>query len=245
MLNATHVDWHSYAEVYDLMADNNPAYQDLIAQFKHAIAEWCIEPRSLLADLGAGTGNFSLELAQAFPACQVTHLDANSDMNRLAERKANARHVTHLRIATVDIGGTPLQSTSLAAITTVHALYAFPRPKEVIAQMFEWLKPGGYLFACDAGRMGKVSEWVVFLFRDSCRRQGLWRTLWLFYRGRVVTRQNRLIVNAQRHGVYWTHTPAEFRSAIESVGFEILAAREAYRSNSDLIVARKPPTSDR
>ena len=40
MPETLNVNWHSYAEVYDLMADNNPAYQDLIVQFKQAIASW-------------------------------------------------------------------------------------------------------------------------------------------------------------------------------------------------------------
>ena len=91
-----------------------------------------------------------------------------------------------------------------------------------------------------AGRMGKVSNWVAYLLREFYRRQGLWRTLQFYYRARVVTQQNRLIAKAQRDGVYWTHTHAEFRAAIESAGFEILAASEVYRANSDLVVACKP-----
>ena len=172
MPETLNVNWRSYAEVYDLMADNNPAYHDLIVQFKQAIAEWCIEPRSHLADLGAGTGNFSIELAQAFPTCQITHLDANSQMNCVADRKATARKVKNLRCVTTDIGAAPFQADSLAAITTVHALYAFPQPTEVIAKMFEWLQPGGYLFACDAGRMGQLSKWAMYLLREFYRRQG-------------------------------------------------------------------------
>lgn len=240
MPDMSNVDWNSYAEVYDLMADNNPAYQDLIAQFKRAIATWCIEPRSTLADLGAGTGNFSIELAQAFPTCQVIHLDANPEMNHVAERKAAAQRVSNLCLATTDIAAASFQANSLAAITTVHALYAFPHPTEVIAKIFAWLEPGGYLFACDAGRMGKVSAWAVYLLSEFYRRHGLRRTAQFYYRARVVTRQNQLIVTAQRDGVYWTHTHSEFRAAIESAGFEILAATEVYRGDSDLIVARKP-----
>jgi len=52
------------------------------------------------------------------------------------------------------------------------------------------------------------------------------------------------IAEAQRTGVYWSHALAEFRSAIEAAGFEIVAAREAYRGNSDLVVARKPPAAN-
>ncbi len=240
MPNPSNVDWHSYAEVYDLMADNNPAYQDLIAQFKQAIAAWCVEPRSTLADLGAGTGNFSIELAQAFPSCRITHLDANAEMNRLAERKAGARNINNLHLVTLGVEAAPFQANSLAAITTVHALYAFPHPRKVIAQMFEWLQPGGYLFACDAGRMVKLSQWAVYLLNEFYRRHGAWRTVQFYYRARVVTQQNRRIAQAQRDGLYWTHTPAEFYEAIESAGFEIITAREVYRGNSDLVVARKP-----
>ncbi len=245
MRKALNVNWHSYAEVYDLMADNNPAYQDLIAQFQQAIAAWRIEPHSQLADLGAGTGNFSIKLAQSFPTCQVIHLDANAEMNRLAERKTCGRHASNLRFVTADIGAAPFQPESLSAITTVHALYAFPQPPAVIANMFKWLQPGGYLFACDAGRMGRVPEWAMYLFRELYRRQGLRRTVEFFYRARVVTQQNRLIAKAQREGLYWTHTHAEFRAAIEAAGFEVLAAREVYRGNSDLVIARKPPATRR
>lgn len=240
MPNTVPVDWHAYAEVYDLMTVNNPAYQELVAQFMRTILGWRLDPESAMADLGAGTGNFSLELARRFPTCIVTHLDANLEMNRLAEQKAAGQGIKNLRFVATDIWAAPFQVNSQSAITSVHALYAFPRPKEVIAKMFEWLKPGGYLFVCDAGRMVSVADWAIFLFRNSYRRQGLWRTVQLFHRGRIVTKQNRLITQAQRDGVYWSHTCAEFRTAIESVGFEILTAQETYRGTSDLVVAQKP-----
>jgi ubiquinone/menaquinone biosynthesis C-methylase UbiE len=240
MPNTTPVNWHAYAEVYDLMAVNNPAYQELIMLFKRTIATWQLDSHSEVADLGAGTGNFSLELARSFPACAVTHLDANWEMNQLAKHKAAGQGIKNLQFVTADIWAATFQANSQSAITSVHALYAFPRPKEVIAKMFEWLKPGGYLFVCDPGRMGNVADWVVFLFRDSYRRQGLWRTIQLFHRGRIVTKQNRLITQGQKDGVYWSHTCAEFRTAIESVGFEILTAQETYRGASDLVVAQKP-----
>ena len=79
----------------------------------------------------------------------------------------------NLRCVTTDIGAAPFQANSLAAITTVHALYAFPQPTDVIAKMFEWLQPGGYLFACDAGRMGQLSKWAMYLLREFYRRQGV------------------------------------------------------------------------
>ena len=234
------VDWRSYAEVYDLMAENNPAYQELIGRFKRAIAGWRVESGSILADLGGGTGNFSIELARAFPGCQVAHLDGSDGMNRVAKRKADIRSVSNLQFLTTDVEIAPFRVNSLAAVTTVHVLYALPRPQETIARIFDWLRPGGYLFACDVGRMESVAKWMIYLLREFYRRQGFWRTAQFCLRAREVLRQNQRILKTQRDGGYWSHTHAEFRSAIESAGFVVVEASEVYRGNSDLILARKP-----
>jgi ubiquinone/menaquinone biosynthesis C-methylase UbiE len=244
MGRAPDVDWSSYAEVYDLMAENNPAYQDLIGEFRSAISLWQLEPQSMLADLGAGTGNFSLELAKAFPACQVSHVDADAEMNRSAVRKAARQSAGNFHCVTSDVQLTSFQPGSQSAITTVHALYAFPQPRSLFTRIFEWLRPGGYLLACDPGRIVNVSDWAGFLLRASLARQGVWRTARLFYRGRAVARQNRLIAKAQKEGVYWTHSHAEFRAAIEAAGFDVQSARETYRGYSDFVVARKPQGRD-
>src|SRR5262245_58428736 len=37
------VNWSAYAEVYDLMAANNPAYQHLVAAMRTAISSWCLK----------------------------------------------------------------------------------------------------------------------------------------------------------------------------------------------------------
>jgi ubiquinone/menaquinone biosynthesis C-methylase UbiE len=240
MVEISKVDWRAYAEVYDLMAVNNPAYQDLLTQFRSMINQWILEPQSTLVELGAGTGNFSIELARAFPECMVVHLDADQRMNLLAESKATAQKLQNIHFVSNVIQEVQFPVESLSAVVMVHALYTFPNPREVISKIFKWLIPGGYLFACDVGSVANVSDWATYLFGEWYRRHGLWRTFQLFYKGRVVTQQNRLIARAQREGVYWTHTSAEFREAFESARFEIITDQKAYRKTSDLIVARKP-----
>ena len=71
------VDWSSYASVYDMILAYNPAYKELLRTFSKDIAAWEIEPGALLADFGAGTGNFSLQLARQFPKSVVLHIDKN------------------------------------------------------------------------------------------------------------------------------------------------------------------------
>lgn len=240
MVETSAVNWSSYAEVYDLMAFYNPAYRDLVEQFRNIIAQWHIASQSTLAELGAGTGNFSTELAYAFPMCQIVHLDSDARMNRCAESKAVGQNLQNMRFITEDIQQINFQSNSLSAVVMVHALYSFPNPQAVISKIFDWLIAGGYLFACDAGSEAKVSDWIIYLFSEWVQRYGLWRTLQLFYKGRIVTQQNRRIAKAQKAGVYWMHTAAEFRSAFESCGFEIITEQKTYRNTSNLILARKP-----
>jgi ubiquinone/menaquinone biosynthesis C-methylase UbiE len=239
-------DWQAYAEVYDLLAEHNPAYQALLARFNEAVSRWPLRPGARLADLGAGTGNFSLALAEAFPACPVTHLDSNVAMNRAAERKARAAGRGNLHVLTCDISsacqrlGEPFAAGSLAALTTVHALYAFPQPQQVLASAFTWLQPGGWLLACDAGRMGSVAGWAAYVLAHHWRRHGLAATLGLYRRALAVVALNRPLQRAQREGRLWRHTPAEFRAAIEGAGFEVVQACQVYRGDSDFVVARKP-----
>ncbi len=239
-------DWHAYAQVYDLMATHNPAYQELLARFGAAVRGWPLPAGARLADIGAGTGNFSLALARAFPACQVLHLDSDAAMNRAAEHKAREAGCANLRVLTRDIASAleapdaAFAPASLDALTTVHALYAFPNPQAVLAAAFRWLRPGGHLLACDAGRMSPVWGWAAYVLAHHVRRHGLAAT-WRFYRrARAVATLNRPLREAQREGRLWRHTPQEFRTAIEAAGFEVLRCEIAYRGNSDFVVARKP-----
>ena len=54
------VSWSAYAAAYDLMAEHNPAYQSLVSDFQDVIQGWSMEPDSIILDVGAGTGNFSI-----------------------------------------------------------------------------------------------------------------------------------------------------------------------------------------
>lgn len=243
--DAEATDWAAYAEVYDLMAEHNPAYQDLLQRIRAAVARWPLAAGSRLADLGAGTGNVSLMLAAMHPACHVVHVDRNEAMNRRAQRKAAQAGCGNLTVLTHEVGGRdgdpplPFAAGSLSAVVTVHALYAFPEPQRVLARLHDALQPGGYLLACDAGRMSSVLGWAAHVLGAHWRRHGLAATLSFWRRARSVATLNRPLARAQRQGRLWRHTPAQFRAAIEAAGYEVVEACEVYRGNSDFVVARK------
>lgn len=234
------VDWRSYASVYDEMAAINPAYAELVARYRGVLAACALEPDDLIVDLGAGTGNFSLEAAALWPGCRVLHVDADEGMNARAASKREARGLANLEIVAEDADAFGLEDGTASLVTAVHALYAFRDPEAVVRRMHGWLRPGGTVFACDPGRVIDVRDWARYLFRASLLDRGLWHTARTFYRAREVARQNRRIASAQAGGTYWLHDLTGFRRTFEDAGFVVHDAWVAYRGCSDVLIASKP-----
>lgn len=236
------VDWRSYAAVYDLMTEINPAYQELLDDFRCFILQAGLQSGDLLLDLGAGTGNFSLLAADEWPQCRVLHVDANAEMNRHAARKRDALGIRNLEIRDQDIDRFDLPVRSAALITAVHALYTFPDPSTVIRRMHAWLRPGGVVFACDPSGPLDMRDWTRYLFRCSRAERGLWPSIRLFWRARAAVAQNQRIGRQLRDGAYWRHDQTSFAAAFREAGFDVEHCRSAYRGASDLLVARKAPS---
>lgn len=234
------VDWRSYAAVYDVMLDNNPAYAAIVARYRRFLSSLPLAGGDALVEVGAGTGNFSLAAAEAWPRCHIVHVDASDAMNAHARVKCAALGLDNVEIRTANVQDFDLPAESVALVTVVHALYTFPDPPAVLAKCYRWLKPGGSLFACDPGAPIDVGDWSRFVFRAACRSHGVAGAVRLFWRGRVALRENRRIAQAFDQGTYWRHDAATFRAAFEAAGFEVVEADTVFRGVSDLVVARKP-----
>ena len=233
------VNWEKYASAYDLMAHNNPSYQDILAIMSQQSAGWSIKAGDMIADLGAGTGNYSTLLASLFPSATVVHVDSSQEMNERASQKACFLSCKNLQVRTEAVDMVNFLPESLAAVVCVHALYTFPNYRHLISKMHRWLRPGGVLFVCDLGRPMDVNDWSRYIFREAYRQDGLLATLRLFWKGRVVANQNRKIRALQESGDYPMHELAEFRKRFERCGFRTILSEECYRGYSDLIIAVK------
>ncbi len=233
------VSWRQYAAVYDLMAENNPAYQELVKCYRDFIAANCITPLQRVLDAGAGTGNFSLVAAQKLPTAKIIHLEPDLGMNLCVKAKSQTRQITNLIVDERAIEAAEFPAAAFDVITSVHALYTMPQPQEQLRRFAAWLRPGGLVFLCDFGRVMEVADWRNYLFKHLCRENGLLETLKILWRGRQIARENRKIARLQRHGKYWMHSPDQFRGAVETAGFQILKQELVYRGCSDLIIAKK------
>ena len=234
-------DWTRYATQYDLILEHNPAYQDILRRFEREVAGWDLPSGGLFADLGAGTGNFSLAAAKALPHTHVLHVDRDPGMNAVAERKRAELDLDNLEIRPSSIEELDLAPGQLAAVSCVHALYTLDEPWSALEDIGRWLAPGGRAFLCDLGRVLDIRDWFTYFFGGMRRRIGVTGAARVVWQGREVLRQNRAIRAAQLDGRYWTHDTESFLHAVEAAGMRVLHVSTCFRGYSDLVVAERPP----
>lgn len=236
------VDWHRYAHCYDLLCSINPAYFELIEEFRSFLARIDLRPDSRILDLGGGTGNFfCVGIPEAIArSSDLTHLDFDSEMIKIAADKYDQMGLK-VKMMHSDASKTVFPVGSLDCVVTVNALYAMPTPVSILKRIFHWLRPGGHLFVVNLGRVQNTTDWTSFIIRNNIRRMGLVGILRiLLNEGMVISKENRVITRAQRSGVYWQHGTEEFGNLLRDIGFQTDVVRPVYRGYSDLAYCRKP-----
>ena len=87
------VSWNTYAQKYDMLLSYNPYYQDLHQSVLQFARQWDIQAGDHIADIGAGTGNYSLSLAKMYPQAKILHIDNDEGMNEAAMIKREQQSV--------------------------------------------------------------------------------------------------------------------------------------------------------
>ena len=215
------VDWHTYAQKYDMLLAYNPFYQELHQEVMQRVSDWKIKPGDVLADIGAGTGNYSLELARKFPEAKVLHVDRDEGMNAVAKSKQLQQQLNNHHILSQGIQNTQFPAQSFRGLISIHALYTFPDPQKALKSMYKWLAPEGDAVLVNAGRIINVLDWQLAIGGRLLRKYGVKKTLQVFRKGKEVSRQNAYIRKMQKEGIFWTHSHQEFCQAVENAGFEI------------------------
>lgn len=235
------VDWHEYACSYDLLCSLNPAYLELLQRFRQFTDQVNLPSGAHILDLGAGTGNFfCFGLADTTCRSTLIHLDANSAMIERATKKYSARGLK-VRTILADASTYDFPPSSLDCVVTVNAVYAMHEPVKVLENVHRWLKPGGFLFFVNLGRIQNTLEWTAFLLAKNLSTLGLKRTLSILSgEGRAISNANRRITSAQRKRRYWRHSTEEIGDRLTIIGFTILGLGACYRGYSDFAICHKP-----
>jgi len=232
-------NWTRYAEKYDMLLAHNPFYQALHQQVLDFTAVWKIDRGDLIADLGAGTGNYSTALARQFPQAKVIHVDKDVGMNEVAQAKKLQFELPNLQLFTKDSKQLDFQKNSLKACLCIHFLYTLEDPEALLRKIYDWLMPNGYGIFVDPGRIVNVLNWQIAIGSRMLLQYGPWKTLRIIADSKTISQQNRKISQLQANGTYWTHSHEAFCAAVKNAGFKVLDAGITFRKISDWVVVTK------
>ncbi|MBC7541800.1 MAG: class I SAM-dependent methyltransferase [Candidatus Sericytochromatia bacterium] len=159
------VDWDRYADEYDNMAAVNNAYQDLVVFVTGTALAANLPDAARVMEIGAGTGNFCLSLAEQRPDLAIHAVDLNPTM--LAHLMAKAHHRAMAVTAQQFDLTTPWPwQAHWDMILAVHAVMHLPDPHRALEQAFSALRPGGCLLIADIARALDVDDWQQAVAAD-------------------------------------------------------------------------------
>ena len=122
-----------------------------------------VKPGMRVADIGAGTGLFTLLFARAVgPTGHVTAVDISPTFVANIQRRAQNEGLGNVntRVNSQTDTGLPPDSIDLAFISDTY--HHFERPRAMLASIHRALREGGSLVVIDFERVeGKSSDWVL------------------------------------------------------------------------------------
>ncbi|NBC22549.1 MAG: methyltransferase domain-containing protein [Gammaproteobacteria bacterium] len=233
------MDWDAYAEHYDEMCALNPAYTANIDLLLERMASWPLPASPSICDLGAGTGNYILSMAEKYPSAQFWHVDIDRRMVEVAKQKYAKRSVENLTIVQTDVHDVSFEEESFDVVLCINSLYAFDARELMLKRIRRWLKPDGRLFLIDFGRKQRTLDWTFYIFRESMKAHQLGRYAKALVEARELLKQNRKTTKGQESGRYWLHTTEEFGESLRGAGYKVEELSRCYRNYCDLAVCRK------
>lgn len=108
-----------------------------------------LEPAMTIADVGAGTGYFSVRLARVVPQGGVIATDLSLDMVRFLNERARREQLPNLRAIQATPTSSGLTASSVDRILVVHVWHHLADRGEYARGLAAALRPGGRLFVVD------------------------------------------------------------------------------------------------
>src|SRR5690606_11865750 len=102
-----------------------------------------LAPDAVVADLGAGTGYFSLPIAARVPKGRVYAVDIQQEMLDIVTNRATSARLANATPVLATATDPRLPAGSVDLVLMVDAYHEFSHPLEVMTGVVKALKPGG------------------------------------------------------------------------------------------------------
>ena len=102
-----------------------------------------LKPDMLVADIGAGTGYFSIPIAERLTEGEVLAVDIQPEMLALIDNKAKSKGVPNIRLIQGRVNNPLLPEGEVDLVLMVDAYHEFEFPFEMASGIKQGLKPGG------------------------------------------------------------------------------------------------------
>ncbi|MDF3002263.1 MAG: methylase involved in ubiquinone/menaquinone biosynthesis [Bacillota bacterium] len=121
------------------------------------IRQMPIQKNHTLLDVGAGSGFFTIPMAEATSG-MVYAMDPDRRMLSVIEEKAKEKGLHHIELIQEYIESLTMQHESIDFVMASLILHEVPSLKEAIAKIYEVLKTGGHLLCLEYEKDDKVTE---------------------------------------------------------------------------------------
>ena len=132
-----------WAKVFD-----DPA-RDAWQQPDRIVAELALTPSMTVADIGAGTGYFTVRLARAVPQGQVIATDLEPDMVRYLDERAKREGLANIRAVVTPADAPQLALASVDRILVADVWHHVDGRPAYARRLAAALKPGGTITIVD------------------------------------------------------------------------------------------------
>jgi ubiquinone/menaquinone biosynthesis C-methylase UbiE len=226
-----------YGVVYDYIFERFGPYRalqrEVLARVEASLVGGASPRHEIrVLEVGCGPGNFSCLLAEAGFA--VVGIDPYAGLIELAREKRRGLGLSHLAFQHADLAhGGVLWDASFDQVVCIHALYAHPEPRRLLAEIHRVLKPGGHVVIVNHTRRIALGS----TFTEVRRRDGrtpAWQALLLWLMPNAIFEAARKPVGPH----YWDE--ATFAAELRAAGFMVREMRRTFLNATSLLVwARK------
>lgn len=124
----------------------------MFADPKQIISQFDIHEAMSVADIGAGSGHYTLEIAKRVGTGKVYALDIQKDLLARIKNHAHKELFTNVEVIWSDVDevhGTTLRDESINRVLLSNTLFQLDKKEAVVDEIKRILKPGGKVLVID------------------------------------------------------------------------------------------------